>query len=107
MAFSASLTLQGTNAVIDLEGELDSSTAPVFRSTIERAVGVEIDTLMLEMSKLEYMSSAGLRGLVFASQKMGAGVEIVLVNPNPAVAQTIQLVGLTHSVTIKDRVTER
>lgn len=106
MAFSASLTLQGTNAVIDLEGELDSSTAPVFRSTIERAARVEIDTLVLEMSKLAYMSSAGLRGLVFASQKMAEGVEIVLVNPNPAVTQTIQLVGLTHSVTIKDRVTE-
>jgi anti-anti-sigma factor len=106
MTFSASLSLQDSSAVIELEGELDSSTAPAFRSTIERVVGSDVDTLVLEMTKLDYMSSAGLRGLVFARQKMGDGVEIVLVNPNSVVAQTIQLVGLNHSVTIRDRVVE-
>jgi anti-anti-sigma factor len=106
MSFSASLTVQGSSATIDMSGDLDSSTAPSFRTTIEQAVGENVSTLVLEMTALNYMSSAGLRGLVFARQKMGGNVEIVLVNPNEAVTQTVRLTGFDHSVTIRQRVHE-
>jgi anti-anti-sigma factor len=48
------------------------------------------------------MSSAGLRCLVFAHQKLGRAVEIVLVGTQPAVAETISMTGFDRSVIMQD-----
>ena len=104
MAFTAELSTRGSTATIEMAGDLDATTAPVFREKVELAAGGEVDTLVLEMAQLHYMSSAGLRGLVFARQKMGRDVEIVLVSPVPSVMETIKLTGFDHSVTFSERV---
>lgn len=103
MPFTASLTRTEPDAVIALVGELDSSTAPTFRSAIEDAVATEPQRLLLEMSGLSYLSSAGLRCLVFARQKMGENVDIVLVGTRPAVRETIEMTGFQYSVQFADQ----
>lgn len=106
MAFAASLSKQGQTAIIDLEGDLDSTTASAFRSKVEEAATGDVSRLVFDMSRLDYLSSAGLRGLVFARQKMGDGVAIILVSPNEAVTETIRLTGFQHSVTFSERIPE-
>jgi anti-anti-sigma factor len=106
MAFGASLTRQGGTVIIDLEGDLDSTTAPAFRTKVEEAVTGELRRLVFDMRRLDYLSSAGLRGLVFASQKMGDGVELILVGTNDAVSETIRLTGFDQSVTFSERLPE-
>ncbi len=106
MAFTASLTRQGRTVIIDLEGDLDSTTATDFRIKVEEAATGDVQRLVLDMRRLAYLSSAGLRGLVFARQKMGDGVQITLVGANDAVSETIRLTGFDHSVTFSERIPE-
>jgi anti-sigma B factor antagonist len=104
MAFTADLQMQDGNATITLAGELDAAVAPLFREKVEAAAAEHPKRLVLLMSDLEYMSSAGLRVLIYAKQKMGVGVDIVLVGTQPMVQDTLEKTGFNRSVTMVDRV---
>ncbi len=87
---------------IDLIGELDASTAPAFKTEIEKAAAQQAKRVVLMMAQLEYMASAGVRVLVFAKQKMGADVDILVVCPQESVRETLQLTGLEQSLVVLD-----
>lgn len=97
MAFTIESEIINNAAKVTLIGELDGGTAPLFKEKIEEVAQAEIVKLVLMMDQLEYMSSAGLRVLVFAKQKMGNGVEIFLVGTQEMVNDTIEQTGLHHS----------
>jgi anti-anti-sigma factor len=105
MAFEATLVVNGSTATIALSGELDASVAGDFRNKIEEAAAQRVDKLVLMMDRLEYMSSAGLRTLVFAKQKMGQGVQIYVVGATEAVAEPIRQTGFHYSVLMMDTYT--
>lgn len=103
MAFEATLDKPTpTVARIALVGELDASVAANFRSKIEEAASPELRKLVLMLEGLEYMSSAGLRVLVFAKQKMGPNVQIFVVGAQPQVVEPIRQTGFHHSVYMLD-----
>jgi anti-anti-sigma factor len=85
-------------AKITLVGELDGGTAGVFQKEVEKAVSGKARRLVLVLSGLSYMASAGLRVLVFAKQKMEPGVDIYVVGTQPPVMDTITKTGMHHSV---------
>lgn len=91
---------------IRLIGELDGRTAPEFNDLIVEAAKPGLHRLVLLVSELTYMSSAGLRCLVFAHQKMERGAEIVLVGTRAEVADTIKMTGFDQSVTMLESVEE-
>jgi anti-anti-sigma factor len=100
MSFSANLTINDDVATIDLSGELDGSVANEFKEKVEEVASTQVKVLVLNMADLEYMSSAGLRVLVFAKQKMGTDVEVDVVSPQEMVLDTIKKAGLQHSFKI-------
>jgi anti-anti-sigma factor len=106
MPFVATSSRNGGTALIRLEGELDALTAPDFQVEVDRAAEGEVDRLVLDMTSLTYLSSAGLRALVFARQKMADDVKIVLVSVSEEVEQTIRLVGFHRSVSFSDQIPE-
>lgn len=104
MAFNVNLQMTDTGiARITLAGELDASVAPAFRTEIENAAAQQTKRLVLLMQDLDYMSSAGLRTLVFAKQKMPAGVDIYVVGAQESVMETIQMTGFSHCVVVLDQ----
>lgn len=103
MTFAAELEINNAIAEITLIGELDASTAPLFKQQVEKALNENIQRLVLIMQDLEYMASAGLRVLIFAKQKLGAAVEIYLIQPQAMVRDTVEKTGFHHSVIIADR----
>jgi anti-anti-sigma factor len=103
MAFNVTLEMAAQDiAKITLSGELDAIAAPAFRAEIEHATVRQAKRLVLVMPELSYMSSAGLRALVFARQKMGADVDIYIVGAQESVLETIQMTGFHHSVILLD-----
>ena len=98
MAFNATLMIDGGIAKITMSGELDASMAPVFQKEIEAAATQQAKRLVLLMSGLDYIASAGLRALVFAKQKMGADVDIYVVGAQRQIMDTLQMTGLDRSV---------
>src|SRR5215831_12264923 len=102
MAFSATLTVDSGIAKITMWGELDASMAPVFQREVEKAQAQKPKRLVLLMSELEYISSAGLRALVFVKQKMGPSVDVYVVGAPPQVMETIQMTGFDRSIIALD-----
>jgi anti-anti-sigma factor len=98
MAFNANLTIDSGIAKITMTGDLDASMAPVFQGEVEKAAAQKAKRLVLLMSGLDYIASAGLRALVFAKQKMAPGVDIYVVGAQPQVMDTIQMTGFDRSV---------
>jgi anti-anti-sigma factor len=85
-------------AKVTLEGELDASTAPQFQKEVEKAAQQKARRLVLVVTDLEYIASAGLRVLVFAKQKMGSTVDVYVVGAQQQVMETIRKTGLHNSV---------
>jgi len=102
MAFSATLTIDSGIAKITMSGELDASMAPVFQREVEQAAVQKAKRLVLLMSELEYIASAGLRALIFAKQKMGASVDIYVVSAQQQVMDTLQMTGFDRSIIALD-----
>ncbi len=90
-------------AKITLAGEVDSLSAREFQKEIEKLAAESPDELVLFVENLTFISSAGLRVLIFAKQKMGTHVAIYIVKPQPSVVETLEKTGLQHSVTIVDQ----
>ena len=89
-------------AKITLAGELDASTATLFKTKVEEAVKLSPKRLVLIMKDLEYMASAGLRVLIFAKQQMGTDVKIYMVSVQDTVLDTIKKTGFDQSVYLID-----
>jgi anti-anti-sigma factor len=105
MAFSATLEKINNEAHIRLKGELDASVAAVFQKNVEEALAQKPKRLVLFMEELDFMASAGLRVLIFAKQKSGAGVGVYVIGSKGPVLNTLQLSGFQHSVYIQDSYT--
>src|SRR4051812_46778283 len=89
MALSVVFAMKDTVAEITLAGELDASTAPQFQATLEQAAKSKPTRLLLLVKELEFMASAGIRMLVFAKQKMGAGVDVYVIAPQEPILELL------------------
>ncbi|MFZ9853505.1 MAG: STAS domain-containing protein [Limisphaerales bacterium] len=58
----------GVATVVTVTGKLDTVTAPAFESRIREVIGGGSVRLVLDLSGIEYISSAGLRGLLVMSK---------------------------------------
>jgi anti-anti-sigma factor len=102
MAFNVTSTMVNGVAQITLSGELDAAVVHTFRDTIDEAAAAHAKHVALFMLDLEYMSSAGLRALVYAKQKLGAGVTISLIGVQEQVRYLITRTGFQNSVILLD-----
>jgi anti-sigma B factor antagonist len=92
--------------VIKLVGDLDGSTAPEVQAQIV-PLAVSGSKIILDMSKVPYMSSAGLRMLLVLYRSIaGSGGKVVLVGLSSELEDTMQLTGFLdffdHFATIDD-----
>jgi anti-anti-sigma factor len=102
MTFTASLSVLDDKATIELVGELDSAAAPKLHWAIEEAMRSDVSRLELLAGELTYLSSAGLRALLFARQKMGTEGSVLLLGAPEVVTRTIRLAGLERSIQMTD-----
>jgi anti-anti-sigma factor len=102
MSFSATTEVTNGIAKITLAGELDASSAPEFKAEVEKAAAQKPRRLVLMLSGLEYMASAGLRVLIFAKQKLGSSTDIFVVGAQPSIVETLEMTGFHHSVAMLD-----
>ena len=102
MSFSITSEVTKGIAMLTLAGSLDSSSAPQMQLEIQKVAAQSPTELVLYLSELSFMASAGLRMLVFAKQKLGTSVQIYLVQPQGQIIDTLQMRGIIHSVHIVD-----
>ncbi len=82
---------QGTTVELKLDGWLDTQSAPMLEEAVNTLDGSTAD-LILDFSKLEYVSSAGLRQIVAAYKKMNGNM--ILRNVSAEIMEVIKMTGL-------------
>lgn len=79
-----SVSNDGAEYTFTLEGRLDTITSPDLEAKINEVVG-DADKLILDLAKLEYIFSAGLRVILGAAQAMDGKGDMVVRNLTPSV----------------------
>lgn len=93
-------TMNGKDLEIALEGRLDTVTAPDLESALKESMdGAE--TLTFDFSKLDYISSAGLRVLLSAHKAMSTKGGMKVIHVNEIVAEVFEVTGFTDILTIE------
>lgn len=83
-----------------LAGKLDTLTSPILQKELQQNLtGVEL--LVLDLSALEYLSSAGLRVLLTAQKVMNEQGEMIIKNVNSTIAEIFEITGFSEILTIK------
>ncbi len=89
---------EGGAQVVELTGRLDSLTAPEFDKRIAEVDGARI---VLDLAKLDYISSAGLRSVLGALKRASAqGGKLALAAPIPSVVEVFEISGFITLVTV-------
>ena len=93
-------TVNGNALTIALEGRLDTTTAP----ELEQALKESLDSaqeLIMDFSKLDYISSAGLRVLLSAHKTMSKKGGMKVTNANEMVLEVFDVTGFADILTIE------
>lgn len=86
--------------VLEINGRLDTITAPVLDKTISEDIG-DTKNLVLDVKGMEYISSAGLRVLLSAQKKMIAVGTMKLINVCEEVMDVFEMTGFADVLTIE------
>lgn len=90
----------GTSMIFEIEGRLDTTTAPQFEREIESSLE-GVTELTLDLAKLAYISSAGLRVILGAEKVMSEQGKMKLVNVNESIMEVFDITGFIDILTIE------
>lgn len=91
---------KGESCVYYLEGRLDTTTAPQLEADIKESID-GVSSLVMDLSKLEYISSAGLRVLLSAQKTMNKQGSMVVRNVRDEVNEIFDVTGFSDILTIE------
>jgi anti-sigma B factor antagonist len=93
-------------SLVSASGRVDSNTAPKFEEALRTVIEGGQRNVVLELSGVDFMSSAGLRGMVSSLKacKKGGG-DLYLAALSDRVSEVLKLAGLTSLFSVYDDVT--
>src|SRR5512136_1384898 len=90
-------------SLVTVSGRVDSATAPDFEKALQALVQANRSQIVLDLERVEYMSSAGIRGMVSSLKAAkGGGGDVRLAQPSQRVKEVVELAGLTSIFTMYD-----
>ncbi len=91
---------EGSKLTVALEGRLDTGTSPQLEAELKNSVN-GITELVLDLEKLDYMSSAGLRVLLAAQKVMNRQGKMTVIHVNETIAEIFEITGFNEILTIE------
>lgn len=94
--------LDGDQLTLNVEGRLDTNTAPILEQTLTENMGAA-QSVVLDFTPLTYISSAGLRVLVAATSMMEEkGGSLVIRHATPEVMEIFEITGLVDILQVEE-----
>lgn len=93
-------TLNANAMKIEVVGRLDTSTAPSLDAEIKE-IGENVTELVLDLARLDYISSAGLRVVLASQKKMNKQGSMKVVNVSEDVMEIFEITGFSDILTIE------
>lgn len=91
-------TVDGSKATLAIEGWLDTQTAPELGVALDQ-LGKDVSELEFDFSKLEYVSSAGLRQIMSAHKRMAGN--LVITGVSDEIQEVFDLTGMSKRLKIQ------
>jgi anti-sigma B factor antagonist len=101
-----SVSHDGGVAVLSVSGEIDLATIPAFEAAIADALTQRPTALIVDLSGVDFLASAGLQALVAARESLTGAAEFAVVAHGPATSRPIQLTGLDHVLSLHPTVAD-
>lgn len=92
--------LNGSTLTVALEGRLDTTTAPELEKELKASLD-GVTELIMDFSKLDYISSAGLRVLLSAHKSMASKGSMKVTHVNEIVQEVFEVTGFSDILTIE------
>ena len=93
-------TLEENKLTIELEGRLDTNTAPELEDELKEDLD-NVTELVFDFEELQYISSAGLRLILATQKKMNKQGDMVIKNVNDLVMEVFEATGFISILNIK------
>lgn len=89
----------GKKVTVFAQGRIDTNTAPEFLEYLKEAMA-GAEELVIDLEGVDYVSSAGLRVILFAQKTMNSQGSMSVAHVNSDIMETFELTGFTDILTI-------
>lgn len=93
-------TTNGTSFKLELEGRLDTTTAPELEAAVKENIE-GVSELVMDFAKLDYISSAGLRVLLATQKIMNKQGKMIIRNANDDIKEVFDITGFADILTVE------
>lgn len=100
MALTIEVVQNEVHVSITLTGDVDTKTAPELLSKLVALELNVLEQLRLDLQAVNFVSSAGLRAIVFAKQKMPHKSILYVIGASEQIVDTITKTGLGNAIRI-------
>ncbi|MCR5710143.1 MAG: STAS domain-containing protein [Bacteroidales bacterium] len=95
------ITEEGANALVKLEGRLDTTNADQFMKDITPLMNGSHSEIDVDCTEMEYTSSQGLRMFLMLQKSVSSrGAKLTLRNMKPHVKEVFDITGFSHIINI-------
>ena len=88
----------GSVGVVSVWGVVDALTAPQLTAAVQAAVDASPAALVVDLSEVEFLASAGMSVLVATQQLLGTSIPLAVVADGPVTRRPMKLLGLDSIV---------
>ena len=92
--------LNGNSLTLNLAGRLDTTTAPQLEAEVTGSL-TGVTELVLDFSRLEYLSSAGLRVILAAQKIMNRQGKLLICHVNATILEIFEVTGFCDIFTVQ------
>ncbi|MGW0249682.1 STAS domain-containing protein [Nocardia goodfellowii] len=91
---TTAVAVHGSATVLTVAGEVDLATAPALETAIEGVLADQPRALIIDLTGVSFLASAGMAALVAAHQRAGAATTIAVVADGPATSRQLKMTSL-------------
>ena len=93
------IKLEGSVLTVVLGEDLSVTNSPALTTDIDHYKGQDVEKVVFDATKLKYISSSGVRVILYCKKYLGTSPEIVFVNCNKEILDVFDLVGIIPHIT--------
>ena len=102
-----SAVYKNNTIVLEVKGEVDAHTAKELNKTLTDSIAQGYYRIVIDVSRLTFISSAGLRAIMFAHREVAQlGGEVRLVGPSIQTRRTFEIAGAFELMNVSDNLQE-
>ena len=94
-----SVTKEGTELSIVLNGQLATANAPALMDELNKYKDQGVTKVSFDATNLTYIASSGIRVVIFAKQKLGGNPEIEFINCTDEISSVFEMTGIQNYMT--------